>query len=308
MVVNRVKLRLMTQTPQSASASASASKSALLAGLQRFKLQASAGSVRHAKGLFSYCALTRERLIAVNLPAPILGIVLSGTKEIWRGMNSCTLRPGTLFVLPAGEPMDILNIPDEVRGIYQSMIVELADIEPILDPLPRSGAAANGQDFEISLTPHIVGAVVHAASELADGPARPVLRRSRLSELLVLLQDQRAAAPLFRMSITQRVLKVVGADLARDWKAPEVSRAIGMSQATLRRKLSQEGQSFARLLRTERMLAASRLLAAHEQSQFAAALVGYASRAHFARHFKRQFGSNPHEFRRHAMLENNARP
>ena len=72
-------------------ASQEALSSALLEGLARFRAAGVSGSLPHGENLFSYCALTRERLIAVDLPHPILGVVLSGTKEIWRGMNATSL-------------------------------------------------------------------------------------------------------------------------------------------------------------------------------------------------------------------------
>jgi len=274
----------------------------LLAGLARFRAQGAAGNVPHAPGLFSYCSLARERLVAVGLQKPILGVVLSGTKEVWRGINSCVLRPGDLFVLPAHVQMDILNVPDDVGGRYQSIIMEIADAERPGIPAYNRWPAPERESFAVRLTRHIVDAVIHAASELADGPARPILRRSRLTELLALLQDEPVAAPLFDTSTAQRVRSIVGTDLGLDWKAPEVAAAIGMSESTFRRRLSLEGQSFAKLLRRERMNAAHRLIGEQEQSQAAAALVGYTSRAHFARHFKSQFGANPCEFRRRAIL------
>ncbi|MBY3219094.1 helix-turn-helix transcriptional regulator [Rhizobium laguerreae] len=273
----------------------------LMTGLARFRVNGNAGNIPHAPGLFSYCSLARERLIAVDLQKPIVGVVLSGTKEVWRGINSCVLRPGDLFVLPTHVQMDILNVPDDMVGRYQSMIMEIADAELPAIPARNQRPKPERGSFAVGLTRHIVDAVIHAASELADGPVRPILRRSRLTELLALLQDEPAAAPLFDASTTQRVRSIVGTNLSRDWKAPEVAAAIGMSESTFRRRLSVEGQSFTKILRWERMNAAHRLIGEHEQSQAAAALVGYASRAHFARHFKSQFGANPRELRRRGI-------
>lgn len=270
----------------------------LLNGLARFRVREVSEQIQHAPGLFSYCSITRERLTALDLQKPILGVLLSGTKEVWRGMSSHTLRPGCVFVLPAREPMDVVNLPDARTGIFQSMILEVPAAGPVIHLARADRAAPRQQTFEVSLTPQIVDTVIHAALELVDSPARPVVRQARLIELLAVLQNDPAAAALFDISTAQRVIKIIGANLARDWKAPEVASSLGMSESTLRRRLAAEGMSFARLLRQERMIAAQGFIVAQEQSQSAAALVGYSSRAHFARHFKSHFGTNPGELRR----------
>jgi AraC-like DNA-binding protein len=282
-------------------ASQDALASTLLEGLARFRAAGVSGNIPHGQNLFSYCALERERLVAVDLPFPIVGVVISGAKEVWRGATACVLRAGAMFVLPARTKMDILNLPDERNGFYQSMILEVPDALDLLTacrvqaPDRRTGSAIGA--VRIRLTRHLVDAVIHAASTIADGPAQPFIRRSRMTEMLALLQDDPAARPLFDTSMAGRVLAVVGSDLSRGWKAPIVARTIGLSESTLRRRLVAEGTSFAKLLRRERMLAARDLMERRESSKVAAVAVGYASRTHFARRFRAAFGLNPSELR-----------
>jgi AraC-like DNA-binding protein len=269
--------------------------------LARFRAAGASGNLPHGENLFSYCALIRERLIAVDLPHPIVGVVVSGTKEVWRGMNVCTLRAGSLFVLPAKAKMDILNLPDAGNGFYQSIILEIPDASGLL---PKSAIQVRNQrqapgirPLLVRLTHHLVDAVIHAASAIADGPAQSAVRCSRVTELVALLHNEPAAHPLFDVSMSGRVLALVGGDLSCGWKAPLVARTLGLSESTMRRRLAEEGLSFARLLRRERMQAARHLLDRRESSQSAAVAVGYASRAHFAKRFKAAFGSNPSELR-----------
>jgi len=54
----------------------------LLARLEGFRAPAGSGVHSHARNLFSYCALKRERLAAIKLPHPLIGIVLRGRKEV----------------------------------------------------------------------------------------------------------------------------------------------------------------------------------------------------------------------------------
>ena len=263
----------------------------LLAGLARFRAAGRAGQVPHGPQLFSYCALERERLVAVKLPHPLVGVVLAGRKEVWRGDAGETLRAGTMFVLPAGVALDILNLPG-ARGGYQSLILEIRPGD--VPDLPAPGA---GPGLAVRLTPALVGAVTHAASVLADGPAQAAaqaaVRAARVGELLALLSDDPAAAPLFDRSMAGRVTQLVRGDLAAGWTAGVAARRLGVSESTLRRRLSAEGTGFAALLRAERMRAAQARIAGGEGSQAAALAVGYASRAHFARAYRAAFGRNP---------------
>lgn len=281
--------------------SQAALSSALLGGLGRFRAAGVAGNLPHGENLFSYCALARERLIAVELPCPILGVVLAGTKEVWRGMEASVLHAGALFVLPAKAKMDILNLPDDRSGFYQSIVLEVPALPYALETgacrAPSRQRISEVQPLQVRLTPHLVAAVVHAASAIADGPAQAPVRRSRMTELLALLQEEPAALPLFDTTVSARIIGLVGSDLSRDWKAPRVAAALGLSESTLRRRLAVEGTSFARLLRRERMLAARHLVERRESSRSAAVAVGYASRTHFARRFKAEFGASPSELR-----------
>ncbi|MFD1883845.1 helix-turn-helix transcriptional regulator [Paracoccus pacificus] len=275
--------------------------SELLNGLAQFRSVGSAGNLPHGENLFSYCALAEERLIAVDLPHPIIGVVICGAKEIWRGTNACLLPAGSLFVLPARTAMDILNLPDPANGHYQSIILEVREVPEILSvahPAVVDGRRGAGDAaMRVGLTRQLVDAVAHAASAIADDAARAGVRRARMTELLALLRGDPAARPLFDLSVAGRVKALIGGDLAHGWKAPDVARAIGVSESTLRRRLAEEGITFSALLRRERLSAAKQMIDRRAPVQSAAIAVGYASRTHFARRFRAAFGANPSEGR-----------
>ncbi len=268
-------------------------RAALLAGLARFRREGVAGTMPHAPGLFSYCALTRERLASVRLPRPVLGVVLSGAKEVWRGDAAERLPTGVIFVLPGEVDLDVVNEPDQKTGLYQSLVLE---IEP--DAIPDLGPCAfapmtTSATVAVASTAELVDAVIHAARAIGGGPAGATVRMARLAEVLALLHDEPAARPLFDMSVAERVARLVRGALDETWTAAEVARRLGLSESTLRRRLAGEGHAFAAVLRRERMEAARRLMARGAASGVAALAVGYASRAHFARAFRATFGDNP---------------
>lgn len=269
--------------------------SRLLAGLARFRVAGVTGTQPHGRHLFSYCVLERERLAAVVLPHPLVGMVMAGRKEVWRGEAGEVLLPGAMFVLPARVPLDIWNLPGERSG-YQSLILEIHP-EDVADLAGPEAVGEAGPGLAVRLTPALVEAAVQAAAVLADGlgegPARAAVRAARVRALVALLSADPAAAPLFARTMAARVVQLVRGDLAHGWTAAEAAARLAVSESTLRRRLAAEGAGFAALLRGERMQAARARIAAGAGSQAAALAVGYASRAHFARAYRAAFGVNP---------------
>ncbi|MBN9045916.1 MAG: helix-turn-helix domain-containing protein [Rhizobiales bacterium] len=267
-------------------------KRQLVAGLSALRSADDTGMTTHARGFFSYCTLSRERLARMSLPWPVIGVVLSGAKEVWRGDVAERFGTGTLFVLPSGIDLDIVNEPDERSGIYRSIFLE---IEP--DAVPDLGPARHRADAAdtavVPLTPALVEAMLHASRDIASGPAGAAVRTARLAELLALLHGIPAGRHLFELPLSQRVARLVRAHLDEEWTAARVAARLGMSESTLRRRLATQGQPFSVILRHERMSAAHRLMAQGAGSGAAALAVGYASRAHFARAFRATFGGNP---------------
>lgn len=271
-------------------------KTRLADGLSDFVRPARSGIVPHAAGLFSYCSLSRERLTATRLPHPVIGVVLSGAKEVWRGDMGERFLRGTLFVLPSGIDLDIVNEPGGRSHLYQSLIIEVREdllpdwavAEAACDPAPMLS-----DSFAVPLTPALVDMMLHAARDIATGPAAGPVRTARLCELLSLLRPMAAALPLFNASVAGRVAQLVRSRLTDKWTATTVARRMAMSESTLRRRLAAEGRSFSLILKRERMAMARRLIDAGMGSGAAANAVGYASRAHFAEAFRQAYGDTP---------------
>ena len=79
------------------------------------------------------------------------------------------------------------------------------------------------------------------------------------------------------------------------WRAEDSARLLGLSTATLRRRLAEEGTSLRRILTAERMRRARAMIDEGERNIAAiAAACGYSSRSHFAASFRSAHGSSPH--------------
>ena len=226
-----------------------------------------AGLYAFGPQLFSYCAFTVERLAPVRLPHSAIGIVLSGNKEVWLGDAVRRLQPGDVFVVPGNLDFDVVNIPDERRGLYESLLLEVSVLPAPLAGVraARSGAASGEFEISVPLTADLVDALGHAAITLADTGYAKELADHRLAEVLLLLRDVPAARPLFACSLADQVSWLVMGAPSRDWTAAEIGRELGIGASTLRRRLGTEGRSLRQIMADCRMRLARDLLAGGHQ-------------------------------------------
>ncbi|MCB2114799.1 MAG: helix-turn-helix domain-containing protein [Rhodobacteraceae bacterium] len=272
---------------------------ALLARLGRFDQRTAHGLHSVAGQLFTYCALDRERIAAIRLDHPLIGIVLRGSKELWIGDRCEVQRPGDVFILPRQVSLDVVNIPEERSGYYESLIFEVADLPPATRPRIARGSAGD-VTFGVPLSPDLVEAICHAATSIADAGVRAGVSTHRLGELFALLQDAPAARSLFERSLAETAAWHIAGAPSETWSVDRLARALGLGASTLRRRLAAEGTSFRRLLAEVRMAAAARALDGGASRLAAAEAAGYASRSHFARVFRERFGAAPAERQRAA--------
>ncbi len=252
-----------------------------------------AGRYQHGNRLFSYCSFDRERLKAIELPNPIIGIILRGEKEVWLGDTTQVFEAGTVFVLPGRVRMDVVNIPAE-RAPYEALLLEVPSLPPGIAPLidrPRLGSG--GLEFRIPLNSDLVDALVHAATSIASDTMGEAVKTLRLTEVLTLMQPLAAARPLFQTSLPEDVAWLIRAAPSEAWTVERIAERLGLGASTLRRRLTSEGQSFRQILRAERLKAGQSALASGASSLVAAQAAGYNSRSHFARRYRERYGRSP---------------
>lgn len=254
-----------------------------------------AGTHPHGAGLFTYGAVSRERIAAITLAHPLIGVVLRGRKEVWFGGDMAgRLSPGMVFALPAGVPLDVVNVPCERTGLYESLIFEIAALPASVAALPQPPAMGwTGPKVRLRLTADLVEAVAHAATAIADGGARERVRDLRLAEMLSLAASDPAARHLFARRLSDDLALRMAARPDEGWSVEAAAAALGLGGSTLRRRLAREGTGFRAILTRVRMEAARRLLSAGAASGDAALASGYASRSHFARRYRAAFGTLP---------------
>ncbi len=269
----------------------------LLERLKPLASDVSLGPGQHPRGagIFTYCAIAHERLLHISLERPVIGIILSGRKEVWLGDTCRALLPGEAFALPSGVDLHVVNEPDE-GGTYETLLIEVEKVPPGV-PLPHAAPGLPAQfEIRLPLVPDLVEALCHAARALMDPATACTLGEHRLAEILLILRDVPEARPLFAMDLGGRVAWLIRADPARSWQAAQMAALLGLSESTLRRRLADDGMSFRGILRETRLDVAHDLLRQGGESVMRASeAAGYASRSHFARHYRARFGTLPRD-------------
>lgn len=247
--------------------------------------------------LFTYCCFTTERIAAFETTQAVIGIVLNGTKEFWIGNTGQRYSAGQVFALPAGTKLDVVNIPDDRRGRYEALIVEVHHIPPALATLPPPESPTPTppeKRHDITLTAELVDALAHAAHTMATSDHAAILAEHRLAEVLMLLRNDPAARCLFDVSLRERITRMVAAAPAKNWTAEAIAAELGLGASTLRRHLTRDGTALREVLATARMQIARNLLERGEANvSTAAEAAGYASRSHFVRRYRSIYGTVP---------------
>jgi AraC-like DNA-binding protein len=233
----------------------------------------------------------RAQFRAVVGEAPVILRVEAGHKVI-RGSLEVTVPVGHLTLMPANLPLDVENHPAP-DGPYRATALLIAP-----------GIAAPTGPHTAGVTTDLRAlAAFDRALDLCRRPATPqAIRDHAVMEVLLWLDTLGLRLPPpAPPSLSDRIRALAGADLARDWPAAEVARAEGVSEATLRRHLAEEGTGLAALLTDLRMNRALGLLQTTDLPvQEIAFQVGYASPSRFALRFRARFGLAPSAIRARA--------
>jgi AraC-like DNA-binding protein len=206
-------------------------------------------------------------------------------RKVIRGSVNADVTAGALTILPAAVPLDIENHPDDHAAYRATAIL-----------VPPEIAAPRGVS-RVSLSADARAlAAFERALDLCRKPATPKpIRDHAVVEVLLWLDAIGLRLPEpGPLPMSGRVRALAAGNLARDWSAAEIARALATSEATLRRKLAAEGTGLAALLTDLRMSRALGMLQATDMPVgVIAGEVGYASPSRFAVRFRARFGVQP---------------
>lgn len=218
-----------------------------------------------------------------------------GRKTIKIGGKTIVLSPGDAVAIAAGTTCDVQNETD--RGQFESTWIVSAN--SILSTLERS--IPNHKKLKDvaplkNLGDEFLQSFERAAQAIVTHEGIPdVVAQHRMQELLAWLAHSGSVFnPETPSDLQRQVRLMIGAAPKKKWISKDLAQSFAMSEATFRRRLADQGQSFNDILIDVRMTTALTLLQVTERPISEIAYqVGYESASRFSVRFKRRFGFSP---------------
>lgn len=262
---------------------------------QRSGIGASALVVQHSSLRFSR--------IANDLPALIL--LRHGTKTLLGTGSSggaWTVGAGEAIAIAAGQTFDVDNRLSAAGAYEAQWLVWDPAIIARYSHVPGGERTLEGAAPLGRIEGHFEAAFARARAAVEDAAGIPVpVAEHRMAEVLVWLALRGIRfAPQQAPTLAARVRHMLQAAPGEPWTLAVAARRMAMSEATLRRRLAEEGCSFGALLADTRMSLAMVLLQSTDHPVNRIALeVGYESASRFAIRFRARFGFAPTAIRGH---------
>ncbi len=245
-----------------------------------------------------YACITARRehgASSVEIPRPQFAILLQGRKHVRTAQQVLEFGPGDLFLITRRCRIDVVNVPDPGSGLYLSAIVPLCDevlsatrslwsgpLPDAGDPLARLSLAAHGT--ELLQWRQALEHGDYTSARLALATMTVAFCASGHGSLLV------APEP----GLGERIRDLVAAQPGRSWQSRDFEQHLGISGATLRRRLASERLGLRELIGDARLAQAMQLLyTTRLPLKTVAARVGYRSLSSFSRRFCERYGMDP---------------
>jgi AraC-like DNA-binding protein len=261
-------------------------------------LLATLASLADCERADGYACITARRehgASSVEIPQPQFAILLQGRKHVRTAQQSLEFAPGDLFLITRRCRIDVVNIPDPHSGLYLSAIVPMC-AEALTaaralwnEPLPEAGDAL----ARLPLAEH--GAtLLQWRQALEHGHYTEA--RLALASLAVAFCRRGHGSLLVppEPSLGDRIRDLIAAQPERDWQSRDFEAQLGLSGATLRRRLASEHSSVRELITDARLAHAMGLLyTTRLPLKTVAARVGYRSLGSFNKRFAERYGLEP---------------
>jgi len=256
---------------------------------------ASLADCQRADGYACITARREHGASSVEIPQPQFAILLQGRKQVRTAQQALEFAPGDLFLITRRCRIDVVNIPDPHSGLYLSAIVPMC-AEALTaaralwnEPLPEAGDAL----ARLPLAEH--GAtLLQWRQALEHGQYTEA--RLALASLAVAFCRRGHGSLLVppEPSLGERIRDLIAAQPERDWQSRDFEAQLGLSGATLRRRLASEQSSVRELITDARLAHAMGLLyTTRLPLKTVAARVGYRSLGSFSKRFVERYGLEP---------------
>jgi AraC-like DNA-binding protein len=234
-------------------------------------------------------------LNGTSIDGGLLAMPLQGRKRVREDGQWMEFVPGDIFLVPNARTLDIENIPDLGSGSYLAVGILLTEevLRAARELLPVARRAERGGIAKLPLADHARGLLAWCDA-VAGGDG--VRAHYTLLGIVLSLYTQGHKGVLAQPveTLAGRIRSMVAANPAREWNSGDIEAAIGMSGATLRRHLAEEGISLRRILIDARLsYGLALLLTSRLPVKTVAARSGYASVSSFIKRFSERYGVEP---------------
>lgn len=236
----------------------------------------------------------------IFLEQPVLIAVERGSKSLRLPGREYIICPGEAIALAGDQSVDITNRLAE-DGTYRARwlvwdgaLISSYGETHLQQTVIQKALPITHRSDEFST------AYQRALQAIEDETLPTEIARHRISELLVWIgmNGGRFEQPQ-TASLSVKIRRLVGQQLAREWNAASVASLFAMSEATLRRRLADESTTLTEILVDARMSFALKLLQSTTLPIGQIALnVGYQTPSQFAFRFRLRFGIPPSGIRR----------
>ena len=230
----------------------------------------------------------------LQLDMMLLVLIKQGCKNLSAPGINLKAGEGDIVIMMPGQPLVICNEPvpgGRFLSTWVAMPQNLTNSQPSQRGSRPVHAAARLEKPPTAM----IEALEAAAKALADPLLPDGIIRHRMTELLLwLTQCGLHIGQSCTKTTAQRVRELLAKDIVRTWTCAEMARELAMSEATLRRRLADEGTGFQSIAIDLRMTHALNLVQLTRQSMTQiAATVGYESASRFSARFAERFGMAP---------------
>lgn len=234
---------------------------------------------------------------------PALVYIFQGTKNAVMMGRRFSVTAGEFILMPDMQAMHIENIPAE-QGPYQALFLPLnrAYFERAYRLTDINKPMTEQAQMVLSKPSHQISELyqILAQGGISASPLGGALQDLKYQELILLLAEANVILPdMHEVSLSDQVKAHLQKSIGAFPMVHEMAVKFAMSEASFRRKLASENNSYRHLCQDVSMCYALFLLQTSDQAINQIAMdVGYESASKFAQRFRTRFGVAPGDIRK----------
>ncbi|MGG6462252.1 helix-turn-helix domain-containing protein [Solilutibacter silvestris] len=247
---------------------------------------------------FDYACITARHehgVKSVDIEEPAMAIVLQGRKRVHSVGQTLEFGPGDVFLMLRPCRLDVVNIPDPDTGLYLTLAGAFCKEALQAARLLWDQHVCNDSDdiakVDVTDLDSELRHWIHAAQAAGLTEARLAM-----TGLLLTLCRRGYTALLAPPppSLAAQLREMISAQPGREWQSHHFEESLGLSGATLRRRLASENTSLRDVIASARLACAMNLLyTTRWPVKTVAASVGYRSVSSFVQRFIERYGLEP---------------